>query len=202
MVIGRVCRGGSRAAPTIYERYGTMTRLFLLGIVWLLLVGCAAPAAMPAANVPATPTPSAEPSPRAKATPVPRVTTTPTPESSGAEPTISVVLQRSGGFAGRSEVFVLKPDGTVTTAFGELHAPGGAAAALALTRKIAATNILSVPPGEYLPANGCCDRYLFDLTLTLDGKAYHYVTLEGNESAPAPLRETIASIQAYISAAQ
>ena len=97
---------------------------------------------------------------------------------------------------------MLKPDGSVTTAFGDLHAPGGAAAARELARNIAATKILGVPPGEYLPANGCCDRYLFELTLTLDGKVYHYVTQEGADSAPAALRETIALIQAYINLAQ
>jgi hypothetical protein len=115
---------------------------------------------------------------------------------------LNIVLQRSGGFTGRTEAFVLKPDGTVTMAVGNMHVPGGSAAAQQLARNLVATNILSVPPGDYLPSNSCCDRYLFELTLALDGKTYHYVTLEGTDSTPPALRETIALIEDYITSAR
>ena len=112
------------------------------------------------------------------------------------------MLQRTGGFAGRTDVFVLKPDGTVSMAYGNMHVPGGSAAAAQLARSLLATNVLSVPPGEYLPPNACCDRYEFELTIALGGKSFHYVTLEGAESTPPALRETIALIQGYINSAQ
>ncbi len=181
-------------------------KLFVLGFVLILLTACAAPAASSSIGAATTATvaaPTAEPTARLKATLVPRATMAATPTTAiSADDTLNIVLQRSGGFTGRTEVFVLKPDGTITMAFGNVKAPGGSAAALQLAQHIIATSVLGVPPGEYVPANGCCDRYLFELTLGMNGKSYHYATLEGDDSAPPALRETLALIQQYINGAQ
>lgn len=176
-----------------------------------LVVGCAAPAGLAAPAGPPAPTPvatgvataGAEVPLPPKGTNFPGPLYTPSLPSATADPSsLNIVLQRSGGFTGRTEAFVLKSDGTVTMAVGNMHVPGGTAAAQQLARNLVATNILSVPPGDYLPSNVCCDRYLFELTLALDGKTYHYVTLEGTDSTPPSLRETIALIEDYITSAR
>ncbi|MCA1553903.1 MAG: hypothetical protein LC737_05950, partial [Chloroflexi bacterium] len=78
---------------------------------------------------------------------------------------LTIVYSRSGGFTGRPETFVLSPDGTVTNSLATTQVMGGAKAAAQLSQNIMATRIMEVPPGEYLPTNGCCDRYVYELTL-------------------------------------
>lgn len=126
--------------------------------------------------------------------------TAPAPQPSPAGELVAT-LQRSGGIAGATETFVVQGDGTVAVGLTTRQAEGGAEAAADLANRIAATGIYDVAPGQYMPANTCCDRYTYDLTLVRDGQRYHYVTMDGAENAPPALMETISLIQQYVASA-
>lgn len=163
----------------------------------LALVACdmssatSTPSPQPRASVAATAAPTALPS----STPLAKQPNPRSPSDTLA------ILRRSGGLARLSETFVIKSDGTIQANAGVLRARGGAEAASKLAARIAATNIYSIKPGEYLPANACCDRVLYELMLMRNGQAYEYVTMDSAENAPRPLQETLALIQEYIESA-
>jgi hypothetical protein len=112
-----------------------------------------------------------------------------------------VTLERSGGITGRSETFSLKADGSVDDGKIVLHVDGGSATASQLAAQIAATGIYTIAPGQYLPANSCCDRYEYDVTLTQNGKTYSFVMTDGSGIAPPALMQTVRLISQYIDAA-
>src|SRR6185369_4958996 len=108
---------------------------------------------------------------------------------------------QSGGVAGVNQTYTLKPDGSVDTGKGVKQADGGAAAAATLASKIAATGIYGVAPDKYLPASQCCDRFTYEITLTIGGKSYSYTTMDGTQTAPPALMQTIGLITQYIATA-
>jgi hypothetical protein len=129
----------------------------------------------------------------------PPATTVPRPIPSGE---LRITLRRSGGFAGRVENFVLNADGSILSGETTKQAIGGANAATQLAAKIDATKIFDLPSGKYLPANTCCDRYMYDLTLVRGDQAYNYITIEGEATTPRALIETITLIERYVAAAR
>ena len=144
-----------------------------------------------------TPSGTGNSTPRAGITLAPRQPTATLP-AAGA---LNVTFERSGGFTGRIESFRLKPDGSVDDGKVVLRAAGGTAAAASLAAQIAATGIYAVAPGRYMPANTCCDRFEYDLTLTQNGKSYNFVTIDSAPSAPPELVQAIRLISQYINAA-
>lgn len=123
------------------------------------------------------------------------------PDKSPADAVIAT-LERSGGIAGTTETVVVKGDGTVAVGLTTRQVEGGAAAAAELVSQLVATGIYDVEPGQYMPANTCCDRYTYDLTLVKDGKSYGYVTMDGTENVPPALFEAISLVQQYAAAAR
>jgi hypothetical protein len=127
---------------------------------------------------------------------------TPVPVTTPPAVDLTVIFKRSGGIAGVNESYTLKPDGSLDTSKGPKQADGGATAAAKLASQIAATGIYAVAPAKYLPANPCCDRFTYDLTLTVGGKSFNYTTMDASETAPAALTQTVGLIAQYIAAAR
>ncbi len=137
----------------------------------------------------------------------PQALPTPSPPSPRTAPTLSATdviatLRRSGGFAGRTDSFVIKADGAVDVGSITRRVEGGPGAAAKLATQLAATGIYDVAPGKYMPAVSCCDRFTYDLTLVKDGKSYSYTTMDGSETAPRALVDAVALLQQYINAAR
>ena len=170
-----------------------MRPLLLAGAVFALLSlgACRARAA------PATPTPDAQPA--RGASPDAAASTVPPP--AGTSPW-SITLERSGGFIGRTERFVVNPDGTVVVRAATRRAAGDAAAAAALQGRLEAIGLYRVPSGRYLPARPGPDRFTFELTIAKDGQQYRYVTAEEAANAPPALVQALALIQEHIATAR
>ena len=134
--------------------------------------------------------------------PTARVLRRATPAASPSPSDLNVTLVRSGGLIGRPQTYVLTSDGSVDTGFARLRVEGGATAMQQLAQNIRATGLLDVPPANYAPANVCCDRYAYELTISVDGKAYVYETIVGSPSVPPALTQTIALIESYIATAR
>ena len=140
--------------------------------------------------------------PLTPAGPAPTSTPSPAPGTTPPSGDLTIFFKRSGGIAGVNESYSLKPDGSLDTSKGPKQADGGATAAANLAGQIAATGIYSVTPGKYPPVNPCCDRFEYDLTLDVGGKSFSYTTMDGSETAPASLKQTVGLIVRYIAAAR
>jgi hypothetical protein len=124
---------------------------------------------------------------------------------------VFVSLHLTGGIAARDQTVVIRGDGSVETS-GQLAGQpsaqptralaGGAQAANALRDRLVATGVYDVTPGEYLPADPCCDRITYELTLVRNGKSYRYVTMDATDSAPRPVFAALAVVQEAIRSAQ
>jgi hypothetical protein len=116
---------------------------------------------------------------------------------------VFVSLRLSGGITARDQTTVIRGDGTVETSGQSTRTlVGGAQAAGELRDRLAATGVYSVAPGEYLPADPCCDRITYELTLVRGGKSYRYVTMDATDSAPRPIFAALAAAQEAIRSAQ
>lgn len=169
-------------------------------IIWLMLALMSLSACGVAeTSRPGTVAPSPEASPSLAASPAASESVALPRGPSVADDRIAV-LQRSGGLAGTSETISIRGDGTVAIGTGTRQATAEAARNVAA--QLVATGIFDVPPGEYVPANQCCDRFTYDLTLLKDGTQYHYITMDGTPDAPPALMEAIALVQQFAAAAQ
>ena len=174
----------------------------------LALAACESGAAGDALNTPSAttaPAPVATQTPAnavPTAAPTTRVLRRATPAASSNQSDLRITLVRSGGLIGRPQTYVLTSDGGVDVGFATLQVDGGAAAAQQLAHSIAATGIFDLPQGNYAAANVCCDRYAYELTISVDGKAYVYETIVGSSSVPPALTQTIALIESYIATAR
>jgi len=113
-----------------------------------------------------------------------------------------ITFRRSGGFAGKVETFDLYDDGRIAVSPGGQPLEGNALAMEQLMKQIAATGLYDVATGKYLPANTCCDRFIYELTIVREGKTYSYTTIDAAENVPPALLKTLTLIQDYIAKAR
>ena len=157
-----------------------MTKFFRwIGLVWLaVLVGCAT---------------SISPNPTQSPLPAASPFTSPP-----AQDDVLIVYRRSGGLAGLNETWTIYADGRVQ------YQGGPAAPSKQLTPDqlnvlidaVRASDFFSLN-GSYVPANSCCDRFLYEITVTLDGRTQTVRTLDAAPDEPAALsklRGTLNSI--------
>lgn len=112
-------------------------------------------------------------------------------------------LRITGGIAARDITITVTGDGIVQqTGMPARLLTGGAAGAAELQRDLVASGIYASTPGRYLPLNPCCDRQTYDLTVTRDAKVYAFTTMDGTDTAPAPLIRAITLVQEYANAAK
>ena len=116
---------------------------------------------------------------------------------------VFVRLRITGGIAARDVTTTITGDGVVqVTGAPPKTLSGGAAGAVELSNALVAAGIYGAQTGSYMPANTCCDRQTYELTLTRGGKTYSFVTMDSTESAPAQLMTAIGLVQQYANAAK
>ena len=160
--------------------------LWLSFVLGLALAACA-PAAMP------SPFTTPEPSPLAS----PLATPGSSPLASPLEPQpvpqgSSIIYHRSGGIAGTDETWKITLDGTVTHQGQSAGSPEQLTTAqmAELTAAIRAANFISLED-SYVPQNTCCDRYTYEITVTLGGQSKTVTTIDASPTAPAELTQLI-----------
>ena len=152
----------------------------------LTMSACGAPQA-PATSTPvipaATPTVVASSTPES-ATATPPATPEPT-STPGTGPLI--VYERSGGFAGRHDLFRIYADGRIVSEGGAMTGGGNALAPQQITSvvaRIVEAGFFSLEDA-YLPPNKCCDLFTYKLTIMRDGKAKTVTTMDSAKQPPA-----------------
>jgi hypothetical protein len=110
-----------------------------------------------------------------------------------------VVYHRSGGFAGFDETWSIMIDGRID------HTGRGAGQAGQLTpdrlnRLLAALRSIDLTSikDSYIGANTCCDRFIYEITINLDGKTKSINTIDAAEGEPTALITLRTAIQAAL----
>ena len=123
-------------------------------------------------------------------------TVTPTPTPLNSKDPI-VVYHRSGGFAGFDETWSIFMDGRVqysgrgAGSSGQLT-PDRVNGLLATLRSIDLASIKE----SYIGANTCCDRFIYEVTIKLDGKTKSITTIDAADGEPAALTTLLNAIKA------
>ena len=137
--------------------------------------------------------------------PVPIATSGPSPLTSplGAPQVISVTYHRSGGIAGADDTWQISADGKVSHQGQTAGAPRQLTTTQMsdLTAAIRAANFMSLAD-SYVPQDTCCDRYLYEITVMLDGQSKTVRTIDASPTAPAELTSLVDTLNRLVSSAQ
>jgi hypothetical protein len=155
----------------------------LIGTVWLLLLVVACGEAPPADQVAA---PAAE-------DPAPALQTENVDSIIETEGTPLIVLQRTGGFAGLEDEWWFYANGRIVNHRDNQAQQVEAGEVIALHQDMLNGGFFNLAP-EYMPADTCCDRFTYAVTL-IEGENRHTVTtMDETESIPELLRDSLRRI--------
>jgi hypothetical protein len=117
---------------------------------------------------------------------------TASPEEQTASPEIVIVYHRSGGFAGTDDTWTIAADGTVTHEGQSAAKPQQLTSAQMdeLTAAIRAANFMSLED-SYVSEYTCCDRYQYEITVTIGSQSKTVQTIDASPTAPAELNQLI-----------
>ncbi len=154
---------------------------YICFLALIVLAACApviaeSPTATPAANTPAP----------AQGTPVP-----------AGGPFIR--FHRSGGIAGVDETWLFYADGRVEhTGRGPGRAQPLNASQLDALMKAARSPDVAALKESYVPTDTCCDRFFYEITLTLDGQTKTVRTLDAAPDQPPALNNLLDAISSAL----
>ncbi len=162
-----------------------MAKNFLwTSLVIVLVLGACAPTSLPP--------PIASPSPLSTASP---------PAGQPAPQDISITYHRSGGLTGTDDTWTISADGTVshqgqTSANPEQLTPAQMGELAAAVR---AANFMSLED-SYVPTDTCCDRYQYEITVTIGGQSKTVQTIDASPTAPAELTSLVDTLNRLVAA--
>ncbi len=108
-----------------------------------------------------------------------------------------LALERSGGIAGTVEQWILIEDGTLLLPPTDVAEVLDRAATETLFDRIEEAGFFDFDR-EYLPADTCCDRFAYKLTVVADGRRHTVQTMDGTDAVPAALVGLIGEILAFV----
>ena len=153
---------------------------------WLMIIGLAACA--PAVG------------PNATRSPLPATSPLAVPATSPSAPQgLLIRYHRSGGIAGSDETWSIYADGRVEhSGRGTGHsAQLGADQVTTLIAAMRAADAAALKE-SYVPSNQCCDRFLYEITLVLDGQTQTVRTLDAAPEEPPALTALLSAINAAL----
>lgn len=107
-----------------------------------------------------------------------------------------IVYERSGGITGAVQTWEIYADGTVVAVHSDEEWQGDATGVATLLA-MAASFQFGTLEAAYLPADTCCDRITYTLTITSDGES-HTVSTMDEAGAPDELLALITVVEAFI----
>ena len=91
-------------------------------------------------------------------------------------------MRKTGGFAGVDESWQIAADGHITTSEGETGQVSTSDLNAAV-EQLAAAGFFELQD-FYVPQDTCCDRFTYQLTVTVDGKPHSVAILEAAPETP------------------
>ena len=156
--------------------------LILTGLVLVFMLGACAPTTMPAPIATRGPSPLASPL-----------------EGQAASQEISISYHRSGGFSGADDTWTIAADGAVSHQGQTPRTPEQLTAAqiAELAAAIRAANFMALED-SYVPKETCCDRYLYEITVTIGGHSKTVRTIDASPTAPAGLTRLVDTLNRVV----
>jgi hypothetical protein len=157
---------------------------FLKWSWWIVLVALVSCAQLVAPGATPSPTTSPLTSPLASPLAVPG--------------SVVIMVHRTGGFAGVDETWTLYDDGRVAhtgRGTGQTNQIGSnaVAAVIAVARaNFAALNTV------YKPANTCCDRFVYEIAITVNGQTKTIHAVDGAADEPPTTTQVLTALQAVM----
>lgn len=113
----------------------------------------------------------------------------------------AVILRREGGIAGQVSEWRLYPSGQVEI-MASASARDGSATQVevdparidTLVNQIEERGFFDLQ-SNYLPAEACCDRFTYTLTVTADGRTHSVRAIEGSDDTPEAVWQSITLVQ-------
>ena len=108
----------------------------------------------------------------------------------------SIIFRRSGGFAGVDEEWVIYSDGRITSAEGGAWqvAPERVEA---LVKQIDEAGFFELD-GNYLPLDTCCDRFTYQVSVSMGDKSNSVTTIDAAPGVPPELWQVIDAINTLL----
>ena len=110
---------------------------------------------------------------------------------------VVIKFSRSGGFAGRTETFLIYEDGRIVGDQGQ-ERQVTPEQVTTLLQQIEANGFFNLA-GSYLPRDTCCDRFIYQITVHQAGQVSTVVTIDGAENQPEGLTSTLTAIMGLLS---
>jgi hypothetical protein len=109
-----------------------------------------------------------------------------------------IAYHLNGGLAGLDETWMIFADGRITNS-DQLAGQVEPEAAAGLAAAIQALGFFDLQ-SSYLPANTCCDRFGYEITLIVDGRAHQVSALEAEPGVPEAFWQAVKLIKDFLSA--
>jgi hypothetical protein len=105
---------------------------------------------------------------------------------------VQIVLKKTGGFAGVDESWMITTDGRITTSDGKT----GQVSAVELSNAVDELEKLGFfeMQASYLPKDTCCDRFTYQLEVTVNGKPHSVTVLEAAPETPAEFWQALEAV--------
>jgi len=109
---------------------------------------------------------------------------------------IVVIFHQSGGFDGINQEWAIYADGRVVPKDGQnwQATPEQVAQLLKEIEDLGYFNLNRTS----LPRDTCCDRFIYELTVTYGVKTQSLTTIDGDENAPQALWDAIQKVRAFL----
>ena len=108
---------------------------------------------------------------------------------------VAVIYHRSGGIAGVDEQWIIYTDGGIESPDGRRQV--GPQQVQELLDTIKAAGFFDLDD-SYLPMNTCCDRFIYDITVQLDGQVKTVNTIDASPTQPDQLTTALDAIEALL----
>ncbi len=121
-------------------------------------------------------------SPRISTQALPGETISPNEEQGETGKDLLIVLKRSGGLAGVDESWRVSADGRITASDGKESQVSSDAIRTAV-EELDSLGFFELS-SSYMPLDTCCDRFTYQLFVTVNGKSHTVTALEGAQETP------------------
>jgi len=121
-------------------------------------------------------------SPQISTEALPGETKSPNDESGETGKDLLIVLKRSGGLAGVDESWRISADGRILASDGKASQVSSDAIRAAVD-ELDSLGFFEMKD-SYMPLDTCCDRFTYQLSVTVDGKSHTVTALEDAQETP------------------
>jgi len=108
----------------------------------------------------------------------------------------AVIFRQSGGLAGMDLEWTVYADGRVVNKEGQIWR-AAPEQVNQLLRDIDELGFFDVKQNE-MPRDTCCDRFLYELSVTMEDKNQSLTTIDGDENAPQALWDAIRTVREFL----